>query len=1075
MAAISRKQVSIAFAAAVPAVMALHANPGAAQPVTDQFVAGASVVTRKDCALLEVRFNIRLRYTGHVPIESGDGLRISFGLVDHVTRDLVRLSRREGVRVANGEQAAISSVSLALDQALGPVMQIQFTKPVGFSLIQTGNFDNIVVLIATKGAASHCTFASFGIHPSEGAPAGAGPGKLASSVRASDKKAVNPSEQDMKAIEAWMDEGRAAIKRNRFNDAIQRFRKVLRFSENKHSAEAQELLGVALQKAGRTAEARAEYEDYLRRYRSGQDSDRVRQRLAGIVTASDAAAREQLLPDSGLVDAPGAPLKPKRSDETQWSMSGSASSFFIRDDSFNTVKDISTAPNPNADPDAHRTHQNTFLSNLDVFGTAVNDQMKTKFKLSATEEHRLDPDRDKWGVSTAFVETALKESDVMFRLGRQSRNSGGVIGRFDGGLFSWQANDSVRLNVVGGSPNWSRFDAPFKDEKYLFGASVDFGRVLGGVETSLFAIQQNDGSLIDRQAVGAEFRYFDKTKSALGTVDYDLHFQQLNAAIFSGTWTLPDDSVVTGAFDYRKVPYLSTFNALQGQPFLTLYDMLKFNSADEIKQFALDRTPTFESAMVSYSRPLNKTWQVGADATVTYLSGTAPSGGVDGTPASGTEYYLSTQLTGTSIFTPGDMFVGAFRYANLSDSNVYVLDFNTRYPLYQSFTISPRVRFGYRAGKTTDLTEYTALPSILLNYMWAPNIGLEAEVGSKWTWSEQTGIKTNTTDLFLTVGVRYDFGFEGKTRCGATFVTCPSMLYANPWNNGSMVASKGDAVPYYKAAPAITSMFVVDGGFRYWFSSGRVRYDYYADSTPTMLVSRLSYDDLTAHTGEFFFRIDGVHGPLANVFVKGYAGGGILPRGTLYDEDFSPIIDPYSKTSSDTKGSTWYATVDVGYNVFTNERFRVGAFVGYHHWQETVNAAGCTQVGSNPGICGVPIPTSVRVITEEDQWRTLRAGLVTDVRLTDRLTWTGELAFTAAWQKALDTHYFTFGADPASGHGTGFQAETMLNYQVTDNFKVGLGARWWRLNTDVIDSFGQLLKYTTDRYGVFGQASYRFK
>jgi hypothetical protein len=55
---------------------------------------------------------------------------------------------------------------------------------------------------------------------------------------------------------------------------------------------------------------------------------------------------------------------------------------------------------------------------------------------------------------------------------------------------------------------------------------------------------------------------------------------------------------------------------------------------------------------------------------------------VDGTPASGLEYYLSTQLTGNSIFKPGDLFLAALRYANLSDSRVYVVDFNTAYHPY---------------------------------------------------------------------------------------------------------------------------------------------------------------------------------------------------------------------------------------------------------------------------------------------------------------------------------------------------------------------------------------------------------
>jgi len=56
----------------------------------------------------------------------------------------------------------------------------------------------------------------------------------------------------------------------------------------------------------------------------------------------------------------------------------------------------------------------------------------------------------------------------------------------------------------------------------------------------------------------------------------------------------------------------------------------------------------------------------------------------------------------------------------------------------------------------------------------------------------------------------------------------------------------------------------------------------------------------------------------------------------------------------------------------------------------------------------------------------------------------------------------------------GFQAETFLAYQLANRFAVGVGGRWWHFNTNAIDSFTQLLRYTTDRYGVFVQGSYRF-
>ncbi|WP_218276808.1 hypothetical protein, partial [Pseudomonas sp. FW306-02-F02-AB] len=79
--------------------------------------------------------------------------------------------------------------------------------------------------------------------------------------------------------------------------------------------------------------------------------------------------------------------------------------------------------------------------------------------------------------------------------------------------MSWQQSPDLRFNVLAGSPNWSRFDAPFANGKSLYGTSVDFGKWFGVLETSLFAIEQFDRDIIDRRAVGAEFRYFDRNKS----------------------------------------------------------------------------------------------------------------------------------------------------------------------------------------------------------------------------------------------------------------------------------------------------------------------------------------------------------------------------------------------------------------------------------------------------------------------------------------------------------------------------------------------------------------------------------
>lgn len=1052
-----------------------------AQPIIDEFISGTQVRATGDCAMLKVNFHTRVRYAGHFPLNRGDELKINLKIIDRLSSEPLRMVRREGVKVDNPEIAAIQSVTLDLDQTGGPILRVQFTRPIAYQVSQFGDFESIGVVVQKAESSKKCSAADFANPVAEQIDrSGGGLGARAASVRSKEVRGGKVSATDVKLIEASLDEARAAIKKSKFSEAIALLKKVLKYPENQFSPEAQELLGVAKQKAGQTDAARAEFDDYLLRYPNNEGSARVQQRL-GSLQGAPSAAPERLRGSNlpALVEAGAA--KKEHKDENRWFASGSVSNYYIKDDSTNTVKDISIAPNPNADPDAHRSHQNTFLTNFDLYGSIVNENVKTKFKLAATDEHRLvvdQPDVDRYGISTAFVESTLRDTDITARVGRQTRNTGGVIGRFDGGVITWQASDSLRLNAVAGSPNWSRFDAPFKDGKLLYGASADFGRVIEGLDTSLFAIEEDDRSVTNRRAVGTEFRYFNNGKAVLGTIDYDVYFKRLNAAIFSGSWTLEDKSVFSAGLDYRKVPYLASWNALQGQPFLTLYDMLKYNSMDEVRRFALDRTPTFESGMASYSRPLNDNYQVSVDATVTRLSGTAPSGGVDGTRPSGTEYYLSAQLLGTSLFKQGDMFIGALRYASLSDSKVYFLDLNTRYPLTDNLRISPRARFGYRYGTTTDLKETTILPSFLINYSLTKDIGLEAEIGYKWMWNDLAGVRSTTKDLFLTVGLRSDFSTEGMYRCAGILAPCMGKMLTGPARIDEAqlahdTAFYGPALYEHSAPPSVTSAFVVEGGLRYWYSSGKNRYTYFADDTPTLPVSKLSYDKLAAHSGEAFFRADARHGLIRNFFLKGTIGGGGVNGGKLIDEDLPPVVDPYSKTISDVSGQLRHGSVDLGYNVYSDERIRLGAFLGFHSTLESVNASGCTQVGGNSSVCGQALPKSLKLINERDRWNSFRVGALVDVNLTDRLKWNGEIALTSTSQRAQDIHYATFGADPAKGHGGGFQAESILSYRFTDNFSLGVGGRWWHLKTHADDMFGQLLKYETDRYGVFVQGSYK--
>ena len=282
------------------------------------------------------------------------------------------------------------------------------------------------------------------------------------------------------------------------------------------------------------------------------------------------------------------------------------------------------------------------------------------------------------------------------------------------------------------------------------------------MDFSIFAIEQRDRSVLDRQAVGAEMRYVDVEKSVFATVDYDIHYQELNAAILNGTWTLADKSTLHAGFDYRKSPYLSAWTAVQGQVYPTLYEMLKNNTLAEIDQLALDRTASFTTGSAGFSRPLNATYQVNLDATVTNYSGTPGSAGVSATEGTGNEYFYSAQVIGDSVIRDQDLLIAGLRFADLDQSNYYVMDLSYRYPLMDSLKINPRLMLGYRTGDNSDLVEYTVLPSVLVDYYFTRDWSLELEVGAQWRDTIENGVEETNTELFFTAGYRYDFYADGS-------------------------------------------------------------------------------------------------------------------------------------------------------------------------------------------------------------------------------------------------------------------------------------------------------------------------
>jgi Flp pilus assembly protein TadD len=606
------------------------------------------------------------------------------------------------------------------------------------------------------------------------------------------RRAGAASDADVRAAAAAMDEGRAALKRGNFRDAIALFNKVLAFPENPSSAEAQELVGVSYQKNGQPAQARAAYEECLRRYPSGEMAERVRQRLAGIATAQDDVAAALRAP----AELPGKALpigKFTKTNETTWTLVGGVSSFYIHDTALTSARNTGLAPNVGSTADDTQVHQNEILTTLDLLATWNDDHMSGRIRFNGGYEHRFDnviengptgDQKDQFGVSQASLDVVFKDINLRTVAGRQTYNGDGVFGRFDGALISWQPLPLLKVDLVGGMPANSRYNLPFSTNREFFGAGIGTGPLFGGLEASIYYNEGIGHWLVDREAVGMDLKFSDATKFAFANIDYDLRFQQLNEAVLSGSWTLPNQATIYGGVDYRRVPFLDTWNVLLNSPSATLYDFLKAQTAmgqpltsAQVNQLALAQSPLYRSAMLGFSYPLNDKLTVSMDGTIANLNQTITPGTLLDPKlaqlAKGNEYYATAQLIATGIFTAGDMYTAAFHYAQQATDRQYFLDLNTRYPVNKDLVVAPRLRLGYSQYTSgavlsndqitsTDIVQYTAMPSILVDYKFNPNLTFEAEVGTQFTYGVQPGLKTRDTELFATIGFRYNFDLDGS-------------------------------------------------------------------------------------------------------------------------------------------------------------------------------------------------------------------------------------------------------------------------------------------------------------------------
>jgi len=578
--------------------------------------------------------------------------------------------------------------------------------------------------------------------PLEAAPSRAAPptetGPLAEPPRPAEVEAPGePSRASDAELSRLMDEARDAMTAERYERAIQLYTKILRYPEHAYSREAQELLGLARDRNGQRAHAKAEYEQYLRRYPEGDGTGRVRQRLDGLLTA-DKPAKTKL-------------RRARRAeDRAQWDVYGGMSQFYRRAESF-------------TDPTGRSVDDSALFSDLAVTGRRRGEESDVRGQFTGSYEENLQDHGDsELEVNELYMDGSAQRWGLSSRVGRQSLSSGGVLGRFDGGLFSYQAFSWLKANAVLGYPVDKSTSEDINTDKHFYGMNFDIGTFRDRVDFNVYVINQEVDGITDRRAVGAEARYFDASRSVFGVIDYDFWFNELNAALLVGNWTLASGSTLNMTLDYRNSPALTTSNAAQGTGIGDVSELRKILTNGEIRKLAEDRTPTTRTLTFGASHPLNEKLQISGDFTVTDSSGISavdlpdPLVDLEGFPSTGPEFFYATQLIGSNLIKSGDITTFGLRFADGESSDTLSFDFNTRYPINSVWRINPRVRFDWNNADDND-HRTTLRPSSRVEFTWKRNLRLEIEAGGEWMRDDVSGDTDDSYGYFLNAGYRWDF------------------------------------------------------------------------------------------------------------------------------------------------------------------------------------------------------------------------------------------------------------------------------------------------------------------------------
>jgi len=121
-----------------------------------------------------------------------------------------------------------------------------------------------------------------------------------------------------------------------------------------------------------------------------------------------------------------------------------------------------------------------------------------------------------------------------------------------------------------------------------------------------------------------------------------------------------------------------------------------------------------------------------------------------------TEYFASVQAVGSNIFKNRDTLSIAFRAADATTTNLFLLDAYERFEAWDGVKLKLRTQLGYRTFDSGG-DERFAIPSVNATYQLNDVTDFEVELGARLAKRSTPTFDETSREYYVTAGVNWRF------------------------------------------------------------------------------------------------------------------------------------------------------------------------------------------------------------------------------------------------------------------------------------------------------------------------------